>query len=93
MRQEDAEELQKKILSAEFNFNDFLKQTQMISKMGSFSRLIGMIPGMNKVSIWTSGPHVIPYFGIVLWKQLFIIYSSYKLHIIIIFMTNLAALT
>jgi len=50
MRQEDAEELQKKILSAKFNFNDFLKQTQMIAKMGLFSRLIGMIPGMNKVT-------------------------------------------
>ncbi|XP_062198090.1 signal recognition particle subunit SRP54, chloroplastic-like [Phragmites australis] len=50
MRQEDAEELQKKILSAKFNFNDFLKQTQMIAQMGSFSRLIGMIPGMNKVT-------------------------------------------
>lgn len=50
MRQEDADELQKKILSAKFNFNDFLKQTQMIAKMGSFSRLIGMIPGMNKVT-------------------------------------------
>ncbi|XP_066358626.1 signal recognition particle subunit SRP54, chloroplastic-like [Miscanthus floridulus] len=50
MCQEDAEELQKKILSAKFNFNDFLKQTQMIAQMGSFSRLIGMIPGMNKVT-------------------------------------------
>ncbi|KAF8707265.1 hypothetical protein HU200_030273 [Digitaria exilis] len=50
MRQEDAEELQKKILSAKFNFNDFLKQTEMIAKMGSFGRLIGMIPGMNKVT-------------------------------------------
>ncbi|KAL6870943.1 hypothetical protein ACP4OV_014791 [Aristida adscensionis] len=50
MRQEDAEELQKKIMSAKFNFNDFLKQTQMIAQMGSFSRLIGMIPGMNKVT-------------------------------------------
>ncbi|KAK3118416.1 hypothetical protein QOZ80_9BG0698730 [Eleusine coracana subsp. coracana] len=50
MRQEDAEELQKKILSAKFNFNDFLKQTQMIAQMGSFGRLIGMIPGMNKVT-------------------------------------------
>uniref|UniRef100_A0A0E0BFG1 signal-recognition-particle GTPase n=1 Tax=Oryza glumipatula TaxID=40148 RepID=A0A0E0BFG1_9ORYZ len=50
MRQEDAEELQKKILSAKFNFNDFLKQTQAIAQMGSFSRIIGMIPGMNKVT-------------------------------------------
>jgi len=51
MCQEDAEELQKKILSAKFNFNDLLKHTQMIAKMGSFSRLIGMIPGMNKVQL------------------------------------------
>uniref|UniRef100_A0A0D9XP62 signal-recognition-particle GTPase n=1 Tax=Leersia perrieri TaxID=77586 RepID=A0A0D9XP62_9ORYZ len=50
MNQEDAEELQKKILSANFNFNDFLKQTQAIAQMGSFGRIIGMIPGMNKVT-------------------------------------------
>lgn len=52
MNQEDAEELQKKIMSAKFNFNDFLKQTKAIAQMGSFSRIIGMIPGMNKVWIW-----------------------------------------
>ena len=52
MRQEDAEELQKKIMSAQFNFNDFLKQTKAIAQMGSFSRIIGMIPGMNKVQTW-----------------------------------------
>lgn len=52
MNQEDAEELQKKIMSAKFNFNDFLKQTKAIAQMGSFSRIIGMIPGMNKVRIW-----------------------------------------
>ncbi|KAM0887013.1 hypothetical protein ACQ4PT_029308 [Festuca glaucescens] len=50
MRQDDAEELQKKIMSAKFNFNDFLKQTKAIAQMGSFSRIIGMIPGMNKVT-------------------------------------------
>ena len=67
MRQEDAEELQKKIMSAKFNFNDFLKQTKAIAQMGSFSRIIGMIPGMNKVRtrilnlfhyIWHCGAHV-----------------------------------
>ena len=42
-------ELQKKIMSAKFDFNDFLKQTQNVAKMGSMSRVIGMIPGMNKV--------------------------------------------
>jgi len=51
MRQEDAEELQKKIMSAKFDFNDFLKQTRAVARMGSMSRVIGMIPGMGKVWI------------------------------------------
>ncbi|CAL0309970.1 unnamed protein product [Lupinus luteus] len=50
MQQEDAEELQKKITSAKFNFNDFLKQTRAVARMGSVSRVIGMIPGMGKVT-------------------------------------------
>lgn len=49
MRQEEAVELQKKIMSAKFDFNDFLKQSQNVAKMGSMSRVIGMMPGMNKV--------------------------------------------
>ncbi|KAK3024785.1 hypothetical protein RJ639_044946 [Escallonia herrerae] len=50
MRQEDAEDLQKKIMSAKFDFNDFLKQTRAVARMGSMSRVIGMIPGMGKVT-------------------------------------------
>lgn len=50
MQQEDAEELQKKIMSAKFDFNDFLKQTRAVAQMGSVSRVIGMIPGMGKVT-------------------------------------------
>ncbi|KAK8685610.1 hypothetical protein V6N13_041610 [Hibiscus sabdariffa] len=50
MRQEDAEELQKKIMSAKFDFNDFLKQTRTVARMGSMTRVIGMIPGMGKVT-------------------------------------------
>ncbi|KAM7531574.1 hypothetical protein LguiB_034984 [Lonicera macranthoides] len=50
MRQEDAEELQKKIMSAKFDFNDFLKQTRAVARMGSVSRVIGMIPGMGKIT-------------------------------------------
>ncbi|CAK9179184.1 unnamed protein product [Ilex paraguariensis] len=41
MRQEDAEELQKKIMSAKFDFNDFLSQTRTVARMGSMSRVIG----------------------------------------------------
>ncbi|KMZ63564.1 Signal recognition particle 54 kDa protein, chloroplastic [Zostera marina] len=50
MKQEDAEDLQKKIMSAKFDFNDFLKQTRAVAQMGSMSRVIGMIPGMSKVT-------------------------------------------
>lgn len=49
MRVEDAEDLQKKIMSAKYDFNDFLKQTKAIAQMGSMSRIMGMIPGMGKV--------------------------------------------
>lgn len=50
MKQEEAEEIQKKIMDAKFDFNDFLKQTRAVAQMGSISRVIGMIPGMAKVT-------------------------------------------
>ncbi|KAL5740035.1 hypothetical protein ACOSQ2_029215 [Xanthoceras sorbifolium] len=50
MQQEDAEELQKQIMSAKFDFNDFLKQTRAVARMGSMTRVIGMIPGMGKIT-------------------------------------------
>ncbi|CAH1430119.1 unnamed protein product [Lactuca virosa] len=50
MKQEVAEDLQKKIMSAKFDFNDFLKQTRVVARMGSMSRVLGMIPGMGKVT-------------------------------------------
>ncbi|CAI0391714.1 unnamed protein product [Linum tenue] len=50
MRQEDAEDLQKKIMSTTFDFNDFLKQTRAVARMGSMTRVLGMIPGMGKVT-------------------------------------------
>ncbi|XP_062182957.1 signal recognition particle subunit SRP54, chloroplastic-like isoform X8 [Phragmites australis] len=37
-------------MSAKFDFNDFLKQSQNVAKMGSMSHVIGMIPGMNKLT-------------------------------------------
>ncbi|KAF2307643.1 hypothetical protein GH714_030545 [Hevea brasiliensis] len=51
MCQEDAEDLQKKIMSAKFDFNDFLKQTRAVARMGSMTRVIGMIPGMGKSNV------------------------------------------
>jgi signal recognition particle subunit SRP54 len=46
----DAEKMQKKILEAEFDFSDFLKQMRLLKNMGSLGGLIKMIPGMNKIS-------------------------------------------
>ena len=47
----DAEKLQEKILTAKFNFNDFLKQTRMMKNMGSLGGIMKLIPGMgNKIS-------------------------------------------
>lgn len=50
MLKEEAEELQKKIMEAKFDFNDFLKQTRALARMGPMNKLVGMIPGMGKVS-------------------------------------------
>lgn len=46
----EATKMQEKILSAEFDFNDFLKQTRLLKTMGSLGGLVKMIPGMNKIS-------------------------------------------
>ena len=43
----EAEDLEKKLLSNNFNFEDFLKQIKMIKKMGSLKSLLGMIPGLG----------------------------------------------
>lgn len=43
----DAEEMQARLLAAQFDFNDFLKQAEMVSSMGSMSSLMRMLPGMR----------------------------------------------
>jgi len=45
--EKEAEDLEKKLLSNNFNFEDFLKQIKMIKKMGSLKSLLGMIPGLG----------------------------------------------
>lgn len=46
----DAEKMQRKILEAQFDFTDFLKQTRLLKNMGSLGGIMKMIPGMNKIS-------------------------------------------
>jgi signal recognition particle subunit SRP54 len=48
MDRQEAESQSKKLLAGKFDFEDFLKQMQMIKKMGPLTSLMGMIPGLNK---------------------------------------------
>ena len=44
-----AKELEKKMRTASFTFDDFLEQLGQVRKMGPLDELIGMLPGANKV--------------------------------------------
>jgi signal recognition particle subunit SRP54 len=43
----DAEAMQKKMLEAKFDFDDFLKQSDLVSKMGSLGGVAKMLPGLG----------------------------------------------
>ena len=45
--EEEALKLEKKLRKQEFDLDDYLSQLRQIKKMGSFSSLLKMIPGMN----------------------------------------------
>ena len=44
-----AEKLEKQLRKSEFDLDDYLKQLRQMKKMGSFSSILKMIPGMNKL--------------------------------------------
>ena len=46
---EEAEKLEKKLKKQRFDLDDYLSQLRQIKKMGSFSGLLKMIPGMNQL--------------------------------------------
>lgn len=46
----EARKISKKLMHNEYNFEDFLSQIAQIKKMGSMKDLIGMIPGMSKLT-------------------------------------------
>ena len=46
---EEAEKLEKQLRKEKFDLNDYLAQLKQIKKMGSFSSILKMIPGMNKL--------------------------------------------
>ena len=48
--EQEARRIQKKLVRDEYNFEDFLSQVAQIKKMGSMKDLVGMIPGMDKLT-------------------------------------------
>jgi signal recognition particle subunit SRP54 len=47
---EEAKLMNEKVKNAEFDFDDFLKQAKMVSKMGSLGGVAKMMPGMGDIS-------------------------------------------
>lgn len=47
--EDDAMSMMEKMMSNKFNYNDMLKQFKMMSRMGSMSKLLGMMPGMGNM--------------------------------------------
>ena len=56
IKEEDAEEMTKRLLSAKFDFNDFLKQSKMMSSMGSMGSIMKMLPGQSARPLTRAGP-------------------------------------
>lgn len=46
--EDDMMSLMEKMMSGKYNYNDYLKQLNMVSKMGSLGGMMKLIPGMNK---------------------------------------------
>ena len=46
---EEAEKLSKQLAKKEFDLNDYLAQLRQVKKMGSFSSLLKLIPGMGNI--------------------------------------------
>ena len=46
----EARKIQKRLVRNEYNYDDFLSQIAQVKKMGNMKDLLGMIPGMNKLT-------------------------------------------
>ena len=49
--EEDAKDMQKKFLKGEFNLIDLYEQMEAMSKMGSFGKIMEMMPGMGQLKM------------------------------------------
>jgi signal recognition particle subunit SRP54 len=55
---EDAEKLAAKMAKGKFDLEDYASQLKQISKMGSISGIIGMLPGMGKIKEQLNGANL-----------------------------------
>ncbi|WP_248926402.1 signal recognition particle protein [Paenibacillus hamazuiensis] len=44
-----AKEMERKLRTAEFTFDDFLEQMEQVKKLGPLDQILGMLPGANKM--------------------------------------------
>lgn len=51
LNEEEAQQLEKKMRTATFSYDDYLKQIQTVKKMGSIKSLLGMLPGMGQMPL------------------------------------------
>ena len=49
INEDDARRMEEKLRAADFNFEDFLSQMQMVKKLGPLESIMGMLPGMGDV--------------------------------------------
>ncbi len=56
--QEDAEKLAKKMARGQFDLADYAKQLKQITKMGSLSSIVGMLPGAGKIQQQLEGANL-----------------------------------
>ncbi len=57
IKEEDAEAMTKRMLSAKFDFNDFLQQSKMMSSMGSMGSIMKMLPGQQSMPALPAPEH------------------------------------
>jgi signal recognition particle subunit SRP54 len=53
--EKEAERMAARMEKAQFDFTDFLSQMKMIKRLGSFSGILGMLPGMGKMKDMLGG--------------------------------------
>ena len=51
MNEDDAKDMQDKFLKGDFNLLDLYNQMKSLKKMGSFKKIMGMIPGMSNMNM------------------------------------------